>query len=259
MHLIQLTETSLCIMLPSCPAIAVYVKNCYSLHSRCITIGGNEIRSCEGTTQGDPIAMAVYAITIIPMILMIVDITSKIDDSPKTATYTDVTAAGKIIQLKNWWKTLCILGPKFGYYPEPSKSWLIVKEKAKQRSFVVFKDTAIKITTEGQHHLGAVIGSSKYKCEYVQNKIDELINKMKVLSLLLYNSIQTQTIIHHENHTWHFRLVKATCQVNNIWIHTSNHRKDTLFWYREEAIITPFKIWGLGIPVFAETSNQEYE
>ena len=36
-----------------CPAIAIYVKNCYSLHSRLFIIGGNEIRSCEGTTQGD--------------------------------------------------------------------------------------------------------------------------------------------------------------------------------------------------------------
>ena len=144
MHLIQLTETThLCIMLPSYPAIAVYVKNCYSLHSWCFTIGGNEIRSCEGTTQGDHIAIAVYAITIIPMILMIADITSKIDDSTKTATYTHVTAAGKIIQLKNWWKALCTLGPKFGYYPEPSKSWLIVKEKAK-RSFMVIKELQSK-------------------------------------------------------------------------------------------------------------------
>ena len=50
------------------------------------------------------------------MILMIVDITSKIDDSTKTTAYADdVNAAGKIIQLKNWWKTLCMLGPKFGY------------------------------------------------------------------------------------------------------------------------------------------------
>ena len=108
-------------------------------------LGGNEIRSCEGTIQGDPFPMAVYANTVIPMILTIVDITSKIDDSTKTAAYADdVTAAGKIIQLKNWWKTLCILGPKFGYYPELSKSWLIVKEKAKQRAFTVFKDNAIK-------------------------------------------------------------------------------------------------------------------
>ena len=151
-----------------CPAIAVYVKNCYSLHSRNFIIGGNEISSCEGTTQGDPIAMAVYAIVIIPMILLTVYITSKVNDSTKTATYADdVTAAGKIIQLKNWWKKPCILDPKFRYYPEALKSWLIVKEKAKQRAFTVFKDTAIKITTEGQRHLGAVIGTSKYKREYV--------------------------------------------------------------------------------------------
>ena len=119
------------------------------------------------------------------MILMIVDITSKIYDSTKTAAYAhDATAADKIIQLKNWWKTLCTLGPKFGYYQEASKSWLIVKEKAKQRAFTVFKDTAIKITTEGQRHLGAVIGSSKYKREYVQNKIDEHISEIKVLSMI---------------------------------------------------------------------------
>ena len=37
---------------------------------------------------------------------------------------------------------------------------------------------------ESQRHLVAVIGSSKYKREYVQNKIDELINKKKVLSMI---------------------------------------------------------------------------
>ena len=85
-----------------CPAIAIYVKNYYSLHSRLFIIRGNEIRSCDETTQGGPIAMAVYAIAIIPMILMIVDITRKINDSTRTAAYDDdVSAAGKIIQLKN--------------------------------------------------------------------------------------------------------------------------------------------------------------
>ena len=74
-----------------CPAIATYAKNCWSLHSQLFIIGGNEIRSCEGTTQGDPIAMAVYAIVIIPMILMIVDVNRKIDNFTKTAAYADVT------------------------------------------------------------------------------------------------------------------------------------------------------------------------
>ena len=77
-----------------------------------------------------------------------------------------------------------MLGPKFGYYPEASKSWLIVNEKAKQCAFTVFKDAAIKITTEGQRHLGAAFGSSKYKREYVQNKIAELINEITILSVI---------------------------------------------------------------------------
>ena len=34
---------------------------------------GNEIRSSEGITHGDQVAMAVYVIAFIPLILMIVD------------------------------------------------------------------------------------------------------------------------------------------------------------------------------------------
>ena len=46
---------------------------CTTFHHR-----GNKIRSCEGTNQGDSIAMAVYAIAIIPMILMIAVLLAKL-------------------------------------------------------------------------------------------------------------------------------------------------------------------------------------
>ena len=123
---------SSCIMFTIiCPATTIHVNNCYSLHSQVFIIGGNKIRSCEATTQGDPIAMAVYAIAIILMILMIVDITSKTDDSTKTAAYTDdVTAAGKIIQLKNWWRPLCMVGPKFWILPRSIKIMVNCKRKS---------------------------------------------------------------------------------------------------------------------------------
>ena len=58
----------------------------------------------------------------------------------------------------------------------------------------VFKDSAIKITTEDQRHLGAVIGSSKYKREYVQNKIDELINEIKVLLMIAKTELKLHTL-----------------------------------------------------------------
>ena len=66
-----------------CPVIAMYVEKCYSTHTQLSITGGNETRLCEETTQGNPVAMAVYVITVIPMILMIVTITSKINDSKK--------------------------------------------------------------------------------------------------------------------------------------------------------------------------------
>jgi hypothetical protein len=129
-----------------CPSISTFVQNCYAKPSRLFVIGGVEIKSSEGTTQGDPIAMAVYAIAIIPLILMIVEIMKeRQNNTSKMAAYADdLAAAGNIDDIKFFWKQLCRLGPKFGYYPEASKTWLIVKdkhlEKAKKSSkTVIFK------------------------------------------------------------------------------------------------------------------------
>ena len=46
-----------------CPAIATYVKNCYSVH---------ETISSKGTTQGDSVAMSIHAIVIIIIIIIII-------------------------------------------------------------------------------------------------------------------------------------------------------------------------------------------
>ena len=48
-----------------------------------------------------------------------------------------------------------------------------MKEKEVQKAQSVFKDTNIKIPTEGQRHLGAFIGSETFKQKYVQEKIDQ--------------------------------------------------------------------------------------
>ena len=47
-----------------CPIISTYIKNCYNVLARLFVIGGREILSREGTTQGDPTAMAAYAIAV---------------------------------------------------------------------------------------------------------------------------------------------------------------------------------------------------
>ena len=51
-----------------CPIISNYITNSYTFNSRLFIIGGKEIRSKEGTTQGDPTSMGSYALNITPII-----------------------------------------------------------------------------------------------------------------------------------------------------------------------------------------------
>ena len=159
-----------------CPSIARYVKNRYPVKSRLFIISSGEIQSMEGSTHGDPAAMVIYAISIIPLILMLVEIRMQDNNHTKTAVYADdLRVVGPIDQIRILWNTLCRLGPKFGYFPEGSKSWIIVRENAKERAQTIFDNTKLKIITDGQRHLGAVIGTANFKQNYMKEKINQWI------------------------------------------------------------------------------------
>ena len=73
--------------------------------------------------------------------------------------------------MRNWWDTLCRLGPTFGHSAEKkNKFWLILNKKVVQKAQSVFKNRNIKITAEFQRHLGAVIGLETFKQRYFQEK-----------------------------------------------------------------------------------------
>ena len=52
------------------------------------------------------------------------------------------------------------IGLNYGYYPPPTKSWLIVREN---KAVWLFEGKNIQISTEGKRHLGAVIGMKENK------------------------------------------------------------------------------------------------
>ena len=60
-------HTALRNVLNQCPALATIAINCYRLDVP-LFINGEVILSSEGTTQEDPLAMAIYAIGILPLI-----------------------------------------------------------------------------------------------------------------------------------------------------------------------------------------------
>ena len=60
-------ETALLNTCIICPILAPMLTNAYWSPAR-LFIGGGHILSQEGTTQGDPLAMAMYAIGTLPLI-----------------------------------------------------------------------------------------------------------------------------------------------------------------------------------------------
>ena len=162
-----------------CPAIHTFLFNCYSVPARLFIIGGSEIISSEGTTQGDPTAMAAYALALAPLLNILMQLEDPISH---VAFADDITGSGKIENLLRWWLKLIELGPKFGYFPNAAKSYLIVKEMHKDRADVVFVNTGVKITSSGKRHLGAVIGSREYKNEFMEQLVGSWNAELRVLS-----------------------------------------------------------------------------
>ena len=83
------------------------------------------ILSQEGTTQGCPLALLMYAIGVLPLISRLKDPKRR-----KQNWYADDSAcAGSLQNIKEWLLQLMEFGPSYGYYAEPSKSVIIIKDK----------------------------------------------------------------------------------------------------------------------------------
>ena len=61
-------KTAICNIKTICPALAMILSNTYQAPFRMFIHGGDEILSQEGTTQGDPLSMAMYSLAITPLI-----------------------------------------------------------------------------------------------------------------------------------------------------------------------------------------------
>ena len=80
------------------PPLAQVLFNTYQAPVRCLIQGGGEIFSSEGTTQGDPLAMVMYALAIRPLIDRLQSLCPTIkqvlyaDDATSTATCSELCA-----------------------------------------------------------------------------------------------------------------------------------------------------------------------
>lgn len=96
-----------------CPTLATYAINTYRQPARLFVLGGLELRSVEGTTQGDPLAMNLYAISLQPLITKL-----QLSSATKQCWFADdATGCGSLDEVRKWWDDLSENGPALGYFP----------------------------------------------------------------------------------------------------------------------------------------------
>ena len=150
--------------------IATYITNYYAIPSRLFIVGGGWVLSIEGTTQGDSTVMGGYVLGILALIKFLLEFINLNEMDAKEVTFADkFFVAVNLNSIKDYWDKLTAMGPKYGYFPKPTKSYLIVKEKKLIEAQNLFTDLRGNITAEGKRYLGAFIGSTEYRDKYVKN------------------------------------------------------------------------------------------
>ena len=162
----------------SCPSLATVLINTYRQDPE-FYIEGETILSMEGMTQGDPLAMAMFALAMVPLV-------DKASGGARQVWYADdASAGGKMEELRAWWDKITRFGPEYGYYPNPAKTWLVVKEEHLEAARNTFGSSGIQVTTEGrQCTLGAPIGSKEFVEMALKRKVDACVTEVEKLALI---------------------------------------------------------------------------
>ncbi len=254
-----------------CPPLHTFLNNTYKAPSRLYISHSEEVLlSQEGTTQGDPDAMPMYAISTRPLI----DRLEKDCGSynVKQGWYADDSAAaGTLSGIKVWFDILCEMGPSYGYFPNSSKSILIVKdEECAVRAKSIFKDfPSLKITKEGERHLGAVVGSEEFRKKYIEEKVRAWVNDVKQLAEIGAEEPQIALSAYTKGLCRRWAFTQRTISdighlfqpledcITNIFIPAIVGRPISPL--ERQILALPVRYGGLGIQDPTQTSQAEYE
>ena len=167
-----------------CPPMSQYLKNTYCQPVDLFIRGKGEeavvMKAGEGTTQGDPAASGWCALSTIPIIQHLKSIR---DCKIHQAWFADDSSVGgKLSCLRRSWDELERIGPGYGYLPNARKTVLIVKKQFLEEAKARFGNTGVIITTGGQRHLGAVVGSQCFREQYVKELVEGWVKEVETLA-----------------------------------------------------------------------------
>ena len=257
-----------------CPEMNRYVQNCYGKPSELFIADGKQngdkciLYSEEGIAQGDPVAMAMYALGLSALQSEL----KHEETNVKSVAYADdYVGAGNLQDLSKWWDNLTERRPCYGYYPNAVKSLLTVKPDKENVARELFNGTNIKITSTGACHLGATVGSEEFNEEYryVKMKVEEMTMELKKLSKIGETEPHAAyaAFTHGWKHKWTY-LSRTIADIGELMRPLENCIRHSFtsaimnghkFNDEERLILTLLpRLGGLGIPNPVTSADQEY-
>jgi hypothetical protein len=150
------------------PSGARFAFNCYR-HCSTLVLRGNNgaanfLCSKEGASQGDPLSMFVCGTGILPLIRQL---KAELPQVEQPWHADDAGAGGKFEDIRRLFRRLEEIGPTYGYFPEPSKSILVVRQPNLEAAQIAFPDFGFKVTT-GSRYLGGFIGADSALWDWIR-------------------------------------------------------------------------------------------
>ena len=187
--------------------------------------------SKEGVTQGDPLSMFMYAIGTLPLIRSL--------HNPSHWTQVwyadDASAGGSLHDIRDWFSLLCSRGPAFGYFPEPSKSFVVVGEHCRSEAEALFQGLGVHVVT-GHRYLGGFIGDLNQRNVFVQKKVNNWVNHVRVFGDIALSQPQLAytAVTRSLQFEWTFllRVLHDWCIVSGFGIFIGVKFLASYFWCR---------------------------
>ena len=85
--------------------------------------------------------------------------------------------------LKQWWTNLVNIGPKFGYFLNANKSWLVVKAEHWEEAKKIFAHSQLNVTKSGRNYLGAPLVDLEDCNSFEEGKVTNWIAEIEHLAI----------------------------------------------------------------------------
>ena len=162
------------------------------------------------------------------------------------------------------------MGPKFGYFPNAGKTWLVVKPEHLKAAESHFQGTGVMITARGQRHLGSAVGVKTFVEEFVVEKVMGWVKEVEKLSTIARFQPQAAHVVftHGLTHRWNFlmRTIPGVEDLLQPLEEVIRHQflpaltgRQAFSDAERELIALPAHLGGLGIPIPARSANQQHE